>query len=118
MTLLEELATWNWFSFDAKQHYHADFDGYWYLSRALAALGLNTRPAQDGGQNTAYRIEHWDPNQKDSSGIGVPGGEQRYTVEGKEYRVSVPLCIRAREKVGEVLTREIPSAQKPPSNSQ
>ncbi|KAF2691643.1 hypothetical protein K458DRAFT_353540 [Lentithecium fluviatile CBS 122367] len=65
-----------------------DFKGYWNVETACKALGLDTRPKMWGGPNICYNFQHWDANKKDDKGSTIPKSQQKYKVNGKEYRVT------------------------------
>lgn len=52
----------------------------------MKALGLNGSPQSEGGDNTCYRVEHWDPKAAEN-GRQIPAINQWYTVDGVEYQV-------------------------------
>ena len=65
---------------------YADLE-YLHVASVAEALEINTKAKWTGGNNIAYDIRHWDQ--------GKPGypGDQRYTVDGKEYRVWPPFFL-------------------------
>jgi hypothetical protein len=70
-----------------------DFKSYWKVESACKALGLNTSPKSTGGDSTCYKLQHFDPSQKDDMGSPVPKARQTYKVGDKEYRVQFVLSI-------------------------
>lgn len=84
--LRQELHTWYWRHIDPAT-YSCKINDHWNFASALKSLGLNGKPTAEGGDNTCFRVEHWDPS-KQENGHQVPAINQWYKVGDKEYRVS------------------------------
>ena len=83
--LKQELSTWYWRERDPTRS-GCEMDEFWQIPTVMKALGLNARPASEGGDNACFRVEHWDPN-KEENGRQVPPIDQWYQVGDKMYRV-------------------------------
>jgi hypothetical protein len=92
--LHKELEEWGYRDSD-ELHRNADifcdFSGSFHeLSTAFKAMGINPRSAELGGPNHCFHVEH----QNGPAVLKKPDGsmpdlkDQRYNVDGKEYRVS------------------------------
>jgi hypothetical protein len=73
-----------------------DFDKVYHFGTALNALGIDAKPADQGGSNRCYYVQHNDgptvipgPN-----GQRLPPSQQKYMVDGKEYPVSISILGR------------------------
>jgi hypothetical protein len=66
---------------------------HWHFPNVMRSLGLDGRPASEGGDNTCYRVEHWDPEKRDDKGNQVAAINQWYNVPGieRQYHVHI-LC--------------------------
>lgn len=58
------------------------------VASIIDGLGVNGQPKVDGGKNVYYAVEHADRNMKDENGSRVPIKDQKYKVDGKEYRMT------------------------------
>lgn len=83
--LIEELQTWGWHEFYIQPAY-ADMK-FWQVESVVEALGINGKPKSEGGNIIPYDVQHWDPDMKDESGRLIDKKDQKYKVDGKEYRV-------------------------------
>ncbi|XPS75852.1 hypothetical protein M3J09_007918 [Ascochyta lentis] len=79
--LMWELQTWKWSTVDPTT-YSCKMNDHWAISEAMRSLGLNGKPQSEGGDNTCYRVEHWDPK------ASTPAINQWYTVDGKDYQAT------------------------------
>ena len=84
----QTLATWHW-RHVSPASFSCSFSTHWELPNAMRSLGLSGTSVADGGDNTCYQIEHWDPEMGDEHGNQIPAVNQWYSVPGVErnYRV-------------------------------
>jgi hypothetical protein len=89
--LKTELHDWYWRETNPST-FSCSFSEHWHLAHAMRSLGLDGKPASEGGDNQCYRIEHWNPENRDDKGNQIPAINQWYSVPGhdKQYRVSLP----------------------------
>lgn len=86
--LTHELETWKWTAVNPST-YSCRMNDHWKIPEAMRALGLNGKPQSEGGDNTCYRIEHWNLKPVEN-GQRIPAINQWYTVDGVEYQVRFP----------------------------
>lgn len=90
-TLEEELKRWGYIERNSDADDQCMFDTY--LRQPLEAMGIDPKGGVRGGPNECFYFQHYDPNMKDNSGFLVPGYQQKYTVDGRTYRVcNMMLC--------------------------
>ncbi|KAJ4986345.1 hypothetical protein SVAN01_08162 [Stagonosporopsis vannaccii] len=82
--LKQELKKWKWTEVSPST-YSCKMDDYWKIPLAMEALGLNSRPLFEGGDNICYRVEHWDPGTM-KDGQRIPAINQWYNVDGIDYQ--------------------------------
>ncbi|KAF2634447.1 hypothetical protein P280DRAFT_463555 [Massarina eburnea CBS 473.64] len=80
-----ELTTWGYFETSPGAVF-CDMKNYWSVDTACKDLGLDTRPKLYGGSNLCYRFQHFNQDLKDAQGAKVYIKDQKYNVDGKEYR--------------------------------
>jgi hypothetical protein len=87
--LREALGKWG-YSQEEYADKACDFEEKYHFGTALQALGIDAKPADQGGSNHCYFLQHNDgPSVRPGpDGHRLPIGEQKYTVDGKEYPVS------------------------------
>ncbi|KAF1978040.1 hypothetical protein BU23DRAFT_250221 [Bimuria novae-zelandiae CBS 107.79] len=78
--LIQEMSTWKWHN-DFVEDVYGDMDESWHVQSVVDALNINGKPKSQGGKMIPYKVVHGDPNDKN-----VAPGDQKYTVNGKEYR--------------------------------
>lgn len=88
--LKQEMYEWYWHDVNPAT-YTCKLTDHWNIGYAMRSLGLNGKPKTEGGDNTCYRVEHWDPD-KQENGMQTPAINQWYKVGNgeKEYRVCLP----------------------------
>ncbi|CAN9216217.1 unnamed protein product [Alternaria alternata] len=87
--LKTELHDWYWRETNPST-FSCSFSEHWHLAHAMRSLGLDGKPASEGGDNQCYRIEHWNPENRDDKGNQIPAINQWYSVPGhdKQYRAT------------------------------
>ncbi|KAI5376525.1 hypothetical protein J4E82_004746 [Alternaria postmessia] len=87
--LKTELHDWYWRE-TSPSTFSCSFSEHWHLAHAMRSLGLDGKPASEGGDNQCYRIEHWNPENRDDKGNQIPAINQWYSVPGhdKQYRAT------------------------------
>jgi hypothetical protein len=80
-----ELQNWYWRHINPSS-FSCRLAEHWHLPHAMQSLGLDGRPASEGGDNTCYRVEHRNP---ENSAATI---NQWYKVPGteREFRVHIP----------------------------
>lgn len=73
---------WGWTYRKPNQDAICNFDGY----KVFKDLGINDAPKDSGGENVCFVEEHGTVDFDDPS--KPPIRNQRYTLDGKEYKVS------------------------------
>ncbi|KAF2125300.1 hypothetical protein P153DRAFT_324467 [Dothidotthia symphoricarpi CBS 119687] len=91
--LKRDLEKWGWDDDEAKHKQsdaHCDFKDWHELGNVFDALGIDTRSKEMGGPNQCFFFHHQGGKAiKRGEGGKLPDPEeQRYEVEGKEYRVT------------------------------
>jgi hypothetical protein len=86
--LKTELQNWYW-RYVKPSSFSCRLAEHWHFPNAMQSLGLDGRPASQGGDNTCYRVEHWDPEKTDGNGNTVPAINQWYNVPGIERQYHV-----------------------------
>ena len=79
---------WGWHDFYVSDAY-ADMDT-WGMQSLVKGLGINGKPKKGGGNIIPYSVQHWDADMKDEKGNMIDKKDQKYKVNGKEYRVYFP----------------------------
>jgi hypothetical protein len=89
--LQTDLQNWYWRNINPSS-FSCSLAEHWHFSNALRSLRLDGRPASEGGDNTCYRVEHWDPEKRDEQGNQVAAINQWYNVPGirRQYHVRMP----------------------------
>jgi hypothetical protein len=89
--LKSELQNWYWRHINPSS-FSCRLAEHWHFPKAMQSLGLDGWPASEGGDNTCYRVEHWDPERTDDNGNTVAAINQWYNVPGieRQYHVSSP----------------------------
>jgi hypothetical protein len=84
----DELQTWGWSQVHFEQYYCVfDYEEGDDIGTAFRSLGLSATSKQDGGDNVCCSIEHGVEGSVDH----VPYYDQHYTVDDKQYHVSLVL---------------------------
>ncbi|USP74807.1 uncharacterized protein yc1106_02081 [Curvularia clavata] len=79
------LATWHWRHVNPAS-FSCSFSTHWQFPNAMRSLGISGTSVAEGGDNTCYRVEHWDPEMRDEHGNQIPAVNQWYSVPGVERK--------------------------------
>lgn len=87
-TAVSDLAWWKWQDAKEKGGY-TDFKKQWGVDGVLRAIGVSDKSTTDGGTVQTFRIVHGDAEAHGGGFGSAPYNSQpKYTVNGKEYRIT------------------------------